>query len=229
MDEFEKEYWNQKQVRAWVAGDRRLVEDAADNQETNEGLRLTNIGRLMRGVSELRKAKGKRKERWRSPKEKVLCELQQGNLKAFGAKNDVGDLQPVPPHLWADLDLYLESDHAGPKRGKPKRGVSRWYRLIFPREEVMALWPDEEKAPPQRSPRGRKAGPYLSRLRGFLEWYDTTRPGGLEGAESLTKLCKEARQRLEAENVRGVPKWRSGLEDQVKRIKSEIIANRKSR
>jgi hypothetical protein len=148
MDSFEQKYWNQKQLLAWVAwGDRRLVQDADDNQEITKRLKITNLGRLMLGKSESKKGKG----RWRSSKEKVLCELQQGNLNASGAANGVGDRLQIDPYLWADLDLYFEPDHAGPKRGKPRPRVTRWYSLIFPREEVMALWPDEEKAPPQRS------------------------------------------------------------------------------
>ncbi len=78
--------------------------------------------------------------------------------------------------------------------------------------------------PPKKRGGGRKRGPYYSSLKKHLEWRKDNKDD-LDTA-SLTELRKDARSRLITDQVKGIPKTRSGLEDAIKAVLRDLCVNR---
>jgi hypothetical protein len=143
MDAFESPYWNIRQVLAWIRrGDPSLVRKAGDStirgdaaeaimdeiialREYGDGHFTTDIGQT---TAAIKKA------------------LQDGQLTATGFANGKGDPATIPVENWAYLELCLDPDEAAaPATRKGSGSATRWRTLRFPREKVLAIWPDEQE------------------------------------------------------------------------------------
>lgn len=138
---FLETYWNAAQVFAWVClGDRESVRLYGDERERPCSVAYVAMAWAMRPDEEPLPELPYRT--WREVHDAILRELCTGRLIALGRENNASKLQEIPALEWADMDIFYDPDHAGPKEIS-RLGASEWHGLKFERNEVLAVWPDE--------------------------------------------------------------------------------------
>ena len=174
MDPFNKTYWNLLQTLAWVySGDRAIVreanDDASDSGTFWQEMRLPDgrkepvetasrpqhenaaLSLIIAAVQ----AGGAAYATIEEAEADILARLEDGRLTAIGVENGKGNPADVPQAFWPFLKFYYDPEpHAGPR--DCDSGMARWHELKFPREQVLALWPDpmatELAGEPDREP-----------------------------------------------------------------------------
>lgn len=103
MDAFEQPYWDLRQVLIWVLpGDRTLVQQYADDADwTVTDLTLGTAAGFQGGA-----ALESRDEAERA----VLRALQNGQIKAVGARNGRGDPEEIPQLNCVNLKVYYGNE-----------------------------------------------------------------------------------------------------------------------
>lgn len=219
---FSAKYWSLAQAKGWVLyRSPKLVDllEGSDGSELAAAAIYPNL-RFTREVDE--EFPG---ERIGSINELLLA-FRSGRVTAQGREDGKGRLQEISTAEWVDLDFRRGNDVF-------RDDGSWWARVVVSASELRAVFkPLDTSSPKEQATRkrggGRKPGPYRNRLRQILEWYDENQEGGLEGV-GITTLTRAVRVRLRKDNVKGVPKSRSGLEDAIRAERRRILERKNRR
>lgn len=206
----DRPYWTYMMVLAWVYfGERALVEQVADsavNRRTfRQQVRLpdgrtemveTDAGPITPLWLTLHANRRREKPETATMAPKMTCadaqsaimeKLRADALTAYGLENDAGDLRPIPSLWWADGKVYEGRDgrpYAGPE-DVFRSGATRWYGLLFKRDQVLKLWPEmtaTASAALDKLTSNRTAAPYSeAKLRVWYEERVTTWPQDAPG------------------------------------------------
>jgi len=155
MDPFESPYWNLVQLIAWaITRNRQLVAMAGDIAGDPRWYRKT--ARLPDGSTiEFEEPAGpiglRYLDTWlaahpsttqiprRMVQENIIHALTKSQLHATGRRCGRGNRRQIDPLCWADLE-FQEHPLGAASKLVGEEGVF-WSDLLFPREEVLALWP----------------------------------------------------------------------------------------
>jgi hypothetical protein len=136
----------------------------------------------------------------------ILNELSEGRLTCTALRNNEGDRREVPKDNWPDLRfIEIKGDYRAVARSS---NTEPWYRLLFRRKQVLALWPDPLTSKPtkrQMSPKEKKREieSAVKVLRDFYNNLDSTRPLH-EDRESVTKAFGKPVVRRVVEKARKI-------------------------
>ena len=131
MPNFDSRYWNLSQATAWVVYRKRKLVEQFSEQSTDRWRALILYPKMHEHepVSDLKV---------NELVNKLVNALIQGNLTAWGRRNDIKDeLEAIPPREWADLTISPPSV----KRSHPMAGqIEPWTDLRFESSDLKKRW-----------------------------------------------------------------------------------------